>query len=341
MIAVMVLVLLLRSGTVVAEVGRTDGEREPVLLGESPRTDPVRGQPVPAATGFACKVLGSLAYPILMPLSGGGYGWTDWSRDRRQCNALLGEAGLGLAALGVGAAGHPRRPAVFGAGSFDRFFRDSLRSRSKVDNFFEGDLGSLYHPLFATGAVLLASVSVAGAHGYRDSLARAVPLLWLGVAGNTFPTQIAKKSFGRERPYLKFDNRAAIHEFGTGDDARKSFYSGHASTAFFSAAFMDRVLADVIQSSEPEYALRSSSPWKMRLIRLGQAGLLYGLAAGVAYSRIEIDQHYMTDVLAGGFAGAVHGHLLYQFGYRRRSAPHALSVSVTPRARSVIVAWLF
>ena len=306
--------------------------------------------PPPGIAGSVCAVLGKLAWPIFEPLTVGAYDSTAWSRDRRYCTAVLVSTSMAAAAVGVNEVGHPRRPAVFGAGSVDRFFRDALRSRCKTDNFFAGDLGSLWAPLAATGALVVAAVAD-GAPGGRSRLGRAVPLLWLGIGGNGLFTGVFKKSFGRERPYLAFNNERAIEKFGTGDDAHESFYSGHASTAFFTAAFADPVLADLLQARWPGYRLwepresplDAAPTWPMRVLRLGQGLALYGLAAAVAHSRIEIDQHFMTDVVVGALVGAAHGRLLYRWGYRHRGdrGDRRPMVAAVPGGGGLALTWRF
>lgn len=310
------------------------------VLHDSKALSPDNGPNVSVPAAGVCRGMGIIAYPILMPLSGWGYDRTAWSRDPGQCYGLLAESVMAAAAVGVSFA-EPRGSPVFGAGSFDRFFRDALRDKSKTDNFFQGDLGSLWSPLFTSAAALLTAAGTAGADAYRDTATRALPLLWVAVAGNSLPTQIAKKSFGRERPFLKFDNQRGIDEFGIDDDARQSFYSGHASTGFLSAAFLDPVVADVVRSTVPDYSLLEGTSWGLRLLRLGQGLAFYGLAAAVSYSRIEIDQHYMTDVLAGAVVGTVHGQLLYHWSYRRPTDGAVPVVSAMPGGYGVVLSWNF
>jgi membrane-associated phospholipid phosphatase len=275
-----------------------------------------------------------------MPLSWGAYEWTTWADEPALCYGLLAESAMAVAAIGVSAA-EPRGSPVFGAGSFDRFFRDALRNDSKTDNFFEGTAGSLYTPLFLSAAGLLTAGSVAGESAYNDTLTRALPLLWVAVEGNSLGTQVAKKSFGRERPYLKFGNQRGLDAFGRGDDSTESFYSGHASTAFLSAAFMDPVVADAVRSAEPAYSLSRASPWSLWLLRLGQGVAFYGLATAVAYSRIEIDLHFMTDVLAGAAIGTLHGQLLYHWSYRRDPEGLQPLASAIPGAYGLRLSWSF
>jgi len=262
-----------------------------------------------------CKGLGYLSYPIMRPLSGFAYDPSAWSENDDQCAATSTLFLMSLATLGVSQAA-PNGSPVFGAGSFDRFFRDALRSRSKHSNLFSEPGGEIYTPILGTLLVFGASALSDGAPGYRDSVSRAFPLLWLGVGGHNLLTESAKKAFGRKRPFLKYNNQGAIQAYGINDDARESFFSGHAGTAFFAASFTDRVLADIIQSKHEEYCLTCDTSWQGWSERFAQGFVLYGLATYVGYSRIEIDKHFMTDVLMGGAVGGLAGQLTYWTGYK-------------------------
>ncbi len=303
--------------------------------------EPADGDQLPAPARWGCQVLGTVAFPVLKPLSGGTYDRYAWARNRPLCFTLLTQTTMAIGGVVVESVGHPTTPPVFGAGSFDRFFRDALRSRSKHQNIFNDDVGGFLAPILASGSLLITASLAAGTEGYRESLTRALPLLWFGIGGNSLPTAVFKKSFGRERPFLKFNNQPAIRAFGVDDDARQSFYSGYASTAFFTAAFADLVMADLVRLNQPNYSLGSDSPWRLRLLRLGQAFALYGLATTVAYSRIEIDKYYMTDVLLAGFIGTLHVRLMYRWGYQAAEPRHALSVSGLPGGTGLTVSWSF
>ncbi len=246
---------------------------------------------------------------------------------------------MAVGSVGMRAIGHPRRPPVFGAGDFDRFFRDAFRSRSRVNNFFDGGLGALWAPIFASGALFAAGAVAADSGGYREHVARALPLLWLGIGGNSLPADAFKKAFGRKRPFLRFGNDRAIGAFGIDDDARESFYSGHASTAFFTAAFADPVMAEIVRIRWPRYGLSGDAPVGLKALRLLQGAALYGLAAGVAYSRLDIDKHYMSDVIAGGVAGFAHGRLLYHLGYK--GGGRRVAVRPMHGGRGLEIAWDF
>jgi membrane-associated phospholipid phosphatase len=254
-------------------------------------------------------------------------------RDERYRWTLLAHTIAGLGSFAVREIGHPRSPAVFGAGSFDKFFRDAFRSRSHEGNFLDNEVGAVAVPLLGTGLMLVSGNLFDTRAEQVDAMVRAFPLLWIGVAGSSLPTEIAKKSFGRKRPFLRFQNESAIDEYGDDDDARKSFYSGHSSTSFFASTFLDRVFAEWIRKNHPDYDLRHS--WGRRL----QAGFFHGLAAGVAYSRIDADKHFMTDVLMGAAAGWVIGEATYRFGYARPES--AVAVQPAEGGRGIQVSYRF
>ena len=271
-------------------------------------------------------------------LSGSEYDPDAWSENSGQCTTMSAHTLMAIGSLGVQQAA-PNGSPVLGAGSFDRFFRDALRSRSKHENLFSGTGGDLYTPALSTAILLGTSAIGDGSRGYRDSVMRAVPLLWLGIGGSSLFTESSKRAFGRKRPFLRFNNRAAIRSFGVNDNARESFFSGHASSAFFTAAFTDRVLADIVRAHNDEYCF-SCGAWDARLERAGQSVALYGLATYVGYSRIEIDKHFMTDVLAGAFVGGLVGQLTYWMGYRGYTIQGAV-VEPVPMPGGLAVQWRF
>lgn len=97
-------------------------------------------------------------------------------------------------------------------------------------------------------------------------------------------TEFFKVGFGRSRP----KNADTPYDFfGEG----KSFFSGHASAVFATAA----VISEVYKSK------RKSVPY-----------ITYGVAALVAYARIHAEGHYTSDVLYGALAGVISAKLAYR-----------------------------
>lgn len=285
---------------------------------------------------WVCRSLSVAVAPALEPLTLGRYDSVVWSSDRPQCRLMLSQLAMWAGALVVGRA---EPSGSLGAGGFDEFFRDALRDRDAYDNFFQGGLGASWHPLFASGLLLTTSAFL-GDGVYVKNATRALPLLWMGLAANSLPITMAKHGVERQRPFLMFQNTEAIEAFGTGKEAEESFFSGHASTAFFSATFVDRVLADTIRSQRPEYCFACGDSWMNRLLRFGQGAALYGFATAIAYSRIQIDKHFMSDVIAGGVFGSLHGELTYRLGYRAEP-DRQLEVSGMPGAYGLRLTWRF
>lgn len=294
-------------------------------------------RPTGVADGL-CTGVGVLWYAPMYALTGGrpgGYSASEFAADRRRCLVLLAHIGAGSLAAVLETV-PPNSSPVFGAGSVDRFFRDTLRSRSKRENLFSRPGGELYSSAADAALVLATAYLVGGIDAYRDTLSRALPLLAFGTFGNNLPTTVFKKAFGRKRPFLRFRNPRFEGDFTT-ENARESFYSGHTATAFFSAAFSDRLLADLVR--------RRYAGWSMvdpdanflgRVGRLAQGVILYGLAGYVGYSRIEIDKHFATDVAAGAVMGSLVGQLTYTFGgLGDAEAERSLTVHASPRAVGV------
>lgn len=111
-------------------------------------------------------------------------------------------------------------------------------------------------------------------------------------------TDLMKGSFRRWRPYtysatLTSEEKLAIAQrFGTDpDDARRSFFSGHASNAALWAVFAGRVFSEL----HPESSL------------LTPVWIVGGaVAAGAGVGRVLGGMHFVSDVLVGwGVGGAI------------------------------------
>ena len=112
-------------------------------------------------------------------------------------------------------------------------------------------------------------------------------------SANFFLFSMTKSLVRRPRPYTHaLDPR--IQEFADqqGTDAYRSFYSGHASTAFTSA-----------MAGSILYAMRSDDSAARHVMW----GFEFGLAGVVTHLRVVAGRHYRTDVLVGGLAGVALG----------------------------------
>ncbi len=134
-------------------------------------------------------------------------------------------------------------------------------------------------------------------------------LTWLqGFTAVYFTTQIFKVSVRRHRPNGK----------DTG-----SFFSGHASVSFYSAAFMSGYLGDVIASKT------GTSAGGVLMARVLPPVLLYSAAGFCAWSRIRNHNHYFSDVMAGSAAGILIGNLAYYLFFPRQKSRNS-SISFFP-----------
>jgi len=129
------------------------------------------------------------------------------------------------------------------------------------------------------GAGMYAYGRVAGdARAVDQAWAQADGALWSAVA-----TEALKYTIGRERPDKGHPH--AFHPFG-GDT---SLPSGHTVPAFTAATI----------AAEEYPSLATAVP-------------LFGLAAAVGVSRIAVDEHWTSDVLASAALGIAIGHVLHR-----------------------------
>jgi membrane-associated phospholipid phosphatase len=131
------------------------------------------------------------------------------------------------------------------------------------------------------------------------------------IALATTTTRIAKNSVDRARP-LAYNPMAPMSE-RTDPDARRSFFSGHATFAFASAVFLSTVYTDFFPGS-------SWSPYVW-------AGSL-SAATAVAILRVTSGEHFPTDVLIGAVVGSGIGYLI-PFVHRAGKEEEHASLSLT------------
>lgn len=117
---------------------------------------------------------------------------------------------------------------------------------------------------------------------YLETMALALAVPW-----------VVKELAGRTRPYVY--NPSAPLEEKTTLDARRSFFSQHATFAFSAAVFLGTVYDDY----------NPGSNWSPYI----WAGSL-GIAGAVAWLRVESGDHFPTDAIIGAAVGAAIGWLV-------------------------------
>ncbi len=132
----------------------------------------------------------------------------------------------------------------------------------------------------------------------RPLHARMLLTWWQGYTAVYFSTQVVKVTVRRPRP--------------NGEDTG-SFFSGHASISFYSAAFFSAYIGEEISS-------RISSPAAaIFLSYVLTPALLYSIAGFTAWSRIRNHNHYFSDVVTGGITGTLIGTITYYFFFPRKT----------------------
>ena len=202
----------------------------------------------------------------------------------------------------------------------DRLFRDLFFKPGKETNWL--DAYGTYYSVFGG----LAGVSVLSAASFTDwpSFAYDVLAYSSGAAFAGGLTRLIKGLVSRPRPYVYYSTRVPSHD---AEEDYRSFVSGHASMAFYAAAFLyDRLHRE-----------------QNRLPRWLTGTALFGWAAYVAYSRIEIDQHYFTDVAAGALLGIAAARLTVRWFYGRPepASPQQpfLGMAAAPLRFSMVFTW--
>lgn len=158
----------------------------------------------------------------------------------------------------------------------------------------------------AVGAAVFSNVGRPGAGRMIADDVTGVVEVWFFDKG---ASGLMKNIVGRERPELEFIEDdptltpAEIEEELAKRRNRQSFYSGATSRTFSLMSYGERIL---------------SSRLRRRTPRVIGAVLMYGYAAYVGISRIQSDDHYLTDVMTGATAGILTGRGFYRAHHPRR-----------------------
>jgi membrane-associated phospholipid phosphatase len=240
----------------------------------------------------------------------------------------------GLATALEGAIANGRPPVIGAPPGFDRDLADALYRGPGAGKWLGGvpDVaGSVVLPALVVGwygadalALWARGRSLGGGHNADHALAA----LAEGYLVDLALTQTTKLAIGRVRPYV-YLQRPDPAPVG---DTDLSFYSGHASSSFYLAAFVHRDLSDWLVAGPLAGA---GGGTRLVVGRLLPGALLYGIAGTIAVSRVVDQAHYPTDVLAGAAVGTALGNLFYSLhfdadGRPRRRRATSLDVSGFP-----------
>ncbi len=137
---------------------------------------------------------------------------------------------------------------------------------------------------------------------------------------NLLFTSLTKNIFGRKRP--SYDN---FPEDKKNTRGRKSFVSGHSSTAFCSATYTSLYIYNYIGDTGETFDMS---------MKIGSALLLHASAGFIAWTRVHDNVHHPSDVAAGAVAGSAFAALSFWYfncsGSKIRVLPENLQVFVLP-----------
>ncbi len=192
-------------------------------------------------------------------------------------------------------------PLLFeGVPGLDRSVRDWLSVESGSRGFLSAHKTNIFRAV-AIGSILAVNRSDWQAAG-DDAMGLIEALKF-----NTATTSLMKMVVGRRRPALDLADPDAIGQpawdaIQSHGGGRASFYSQATSQAFTFASYLDLMAARRLRQRP--------------VARAFSAAGLYGLAAGIGYTRIREGQHYLTDVLAGAGAGTLVGRGFYRANHK-------------------------
>ena len=187
--------------------------------------------------------------------------------------------------------------------SIDRWVRDGLSQSEPTKNFVlenRSEVGAV----LALGAAVFSNIGRERSGRRMADDITGIVEVWFFDKG---ASGLAKNIVGRQRPEIEFiddDDELSAAEKEEESSKRtnhQSFYSGATSRQFALMSYADALVAG-----------RAAS----RGARVASFLGFYGYAAYVGYSRLEADEHYFTDVVAGAAAGILIGRGFYNAHHR-------------------------
>jgi len=194
-------------------------------------------------------------------------------------------------------------------------------------NFLNNTRGSIYTPV-AGGALLMVADLTHPQDGRSRLAGQDIFLYSSGLVACKGLSSIAKGLTCRPRP--------RIHS-GRPDQEDKewnrSFFSGHAVSAFFSTAFLNL---------RTRYLMRSEmNSDEYRRWRFGPPVVLFGWASYVGLSRIQACEHYFSDVVVGAAVGILMAELFYSFDKANNKENNETTQSSNETSRIVTLSFSF
>lgn len=131
----------------------------------------------------------------------------------------------------------------------------------------------------------------------------------------TFTPSYGKGGVRRIRPFV-YGTKAPLSE-KQGIDARRSFFSGHATWAFATSMFFANVYSDYFPNSKyNDYVWYGS----------------IGLASTVSILRVSSGAHFISDVIVGAAVGSTIGYMI-PYLHRNHSEDFSILPQISPQFR--------
>ncbi|HDS01146.1 MAG TPA: phosphatase PAP2 family protein [candidate division Zixibacteria bacterium] len=259
------------------------------------------------------KKVGS--YKILLILSILFFSFRPLPADDREYLSSTEITGISAGSIALGAAGlwaldfdSTRRPVISGPAPWEESIQRFLGGRyyPGKTNWLDHSFGSSITPILMGGLLLGADISWPRYDRAKD-VWQDMFLYGAGLLATKGVTGITKGFFARPRPMVALEpelyNRNKNNDYA---QDRASFFSGHTSSAFFSTAFLNMRIRQIMRQ---EMTYNDYKDWRWL-----PPTILFGWASYVGYTRIDAYKHYITDVVFGALAGWVMAELFYHFG---------------------------
>lgn len=229
-------------------------------------------------------------------------------------------AAAGAIALSFAIAGPPsRRSARLG---IDEDTRDALRFGTRQQRLFAADASDVLLAFLESYNFLVDAVIVTAWYRRSPSFGMRMALIDLQALLITAAIQgITTFAIGRERPYVRECLPGDQSRDCTVPDRFRSFFSGHTSQAFTSAALLCSHHARL-----PLYG-GGAADWAPCL-----GGL--AVASSIGVLRIMADKHYLTDVIAGTVLGSAVGFAVPWLLHYIHDSPRRVGRRTRPGSRA-------
>ncbi len=178
-------------------------------------------------------------------------------------------------------------------------------------NFLDNTVGSAFTPVLGGVALTVANTAWPRDGEFKD-VSQDLFIYVTGLAATKGVTSIVKGTVGRPRPHVYlYPALAKEREESSYSYDHQSFFSGHASSAFFSMAFLNKRVRETLRRESPESY--SEYNWV-------SSTLCFGWATYVGWTRLHAYKHYLSDVAVGAAAGWLLAELFYSFDEVRRES---------------------